>query len=336
MDERDALRDLGTAIRRWADDGVGVVRVLDRRGFGTVEPGQLLAGTVGGEVAGLLLRGAVDTVAVPLTASAASAPATASTDVAEEAAVAAGLGCAGHAQLLAHPLPGDLAAALGEALEAGHPVALASTVDGDRRLVVSWTPGEARHGTLGTAEADDEACRAADRLLRRGATATERLIAADVDLLLDLWVPVPTVLVVGSGAVGDALVAQAGVLGWHARVVTALADARDAVGAFSHADVLVLLDHSPDFDILLIDGLEHGRGFLGALGSRSTQAARGERLRAAGLTDDDLAALHAPVGLDLGARSPAETAVSVVAEVIASRSGRGASPLVATAGRIGG
>lgn len=328
------LRDLGTAIKRWADGGVGVVRVLDRHGFGTVESGQLLAGTGGGETAGHLLRGAVDTVAVPLAASAVSVPDSVHADVAEHDALAAGLGCAGNAQLLAHPLPGDLAAALGDALEIGRPAALVSTVDGARQLVVAWTPDEERHGTLGAAEVDDATCRAAERLLRHGATATERVTAEGTELLLDVWVPVPTILVVGSGAIGDALVAQAGVLGWHARVETERAAAHDAVAAFSHADVLVLLDHSPDFDVLLVEGVGHGRGFLGALGSRRTQAARRERLLAAGLTDDDLATLHAPVGLDLGARSPGELAVSVVAEVIASRSGRSADPLAATAGRI--
>ena len=81
--------------------------------------------------------------------------------------------------------------------------------------------------------------------------------------------------------------------------------------------MLVLLDHDPEFDAVLADGLRGGRGFIGALGSRHTQAARRERLLAAGLTDDDLAALHGPVGLDLGARTPAETAVSIVAQVIA-------------------
>ena len=78
-----------------------------------------------------------------------------------------------------------------------------------------------------------------------------------------------------------------------------------------------------------------GRGFLGALGSRHTQAARRERLLAAGLTADDLAALHGPVGLDLGARTPAETAVSIVAQVVALRAGRTGVALGATEGRIG-
>ena len=156
------------------------------------------------------------------------------------------------------------------------------------------------------------------------------------DLLLDLWVPVPSVLVAGAGAIGDALAAQAALLGWTARRVTDLDDARAAVAGFSDADVLVLLDHDPAFDAVLVDGLRRGRGFLGALGSRHTQAARRERLLAAGLTGDDLAALHGPVGLDLGARTPAETAVSIVAQVIALRAGRSGAALAATEGRIGG
>jgi xanthine dehydrogenase accessory factor len=98
----------------------------------------------------------------------------------------------------------------------------------------------------------------------------------------------------------------------------------------------VLLDHAPSFDAVLIDGLRRGRGFIGALGSRRTQTARRQRLLEAGLTDADLAALRGPVGLDLGARTPAETAVSIVAQVIAARSGRAGTALAATDGRIGG
>ena len=141
---------------------------------------------------------------------------------------------------------------------------------------------------------------------------------------------------VGAGAIGDALAAQAVLLGWAARRATDLDDARAAVAAVSDADVLVLLDHDPAFDAVLVEGLRRGRGFLGALGSRHTQATRRERLLAAGLTGDDLAALHGPVGLDLGARTPAETAVSIVAQVIALRAGRSGATLAATEGRIGG
>src|SRR5690349_15069771 len=79
----DGLRELGAALRSWAADGVGVVRVLERHGFGTVESGQLLAGTASGSVAGLLYRGALDVSAHPLVAAAAAAPQTREAHVVE-------------------------------------------------------------------------------------------------------------------------------------------------------------------------------------------------------------------------------------------------------------
>ncbi|MDL5159363.1 XdhC family protein [Actinomycetospora termitidis] len=318
---------------------VGVVRVLARHGFGTVEPGQLLAarGTLMGEVvtAGDLLRGALDAPAVELARSALAAPATQEAHVAEDDAVAAGLACAGGATLLAHPLEADPAGALGRAFAGGVPAALVSTVDGQRTLVVVGNDLDEAHGGLGSPELDEAAAAHVRGLLRRGATATDRTELAGVEVLVDLWVPVPSLLVVGAGALGEALAAQAAVLGWGSRAVATVAETTAAVEAFTDADVLVLLDHDPAFDESLIAGLRHGRGFLGALGSRRTQAARRERLLAAGITEEQLAAIHGPVGLDLGARTPAETAVSVVAEVLAVRSGRDPGALSAGRGQIG-
>jgi len=335
-------RELGVALRRWARHGVGVVRVLERHGFGTVEPGQLLAASHAGETAGRVYLGALDTVAVPLAHAALAGPGARSAQVAEEPAVAAGLACAGGATLLGHPLPGELAQALGTELAEGRPAALASTADGARQLVLTGPELGTEHGGLGSPDADRTVVEVAQRLLRQGATSTERITDSaenpGLDVLLDLWVPVPTVLVVGRGAIGDALLAQAALLGWAGERVTELDAARAAVARFTDADVLVLLDHAGKFDAVLIDGLRRGRGFLGALGSRRTQAARWGRLTAAGMTEAELAQLHGPVGLDLGARTPAETAVSIVAEVIATRAGRAGkagSALSGTAGRIG-
>jgi len=189
-------------------------------------------------------------------------------------------------------------------------------------------------GGLG-ADLDAVAVDAARGLLRRGATVTERVTAGSTELLLDVWVPVPTVLVVGSGAIGAALDGQAALLGWQVRHESDPAAATAAVEGFGDADVLVLLDHAPAFDAALIAGLRRDRGFIGALGSRRTQAARRERLLAAGVGDAELARLHGPVGLDLGARTPAETAVSIVAQVIAARAGRSAQALASSSGQIG-
>lgn len=350
-----ALRDLGTALRRWAAGvvagsapGLGVVRVLDRHGFGTVESGQILAGTATGDVAGGVYRGALDDVALPLVVAAVEAPQTCRAHVAEASAVAAGLACSGGATLLGHPLPAAAAALLGDALERGLPAALVTTADGSAALVLAGRDLESTAGTLGAGvggspaagppppEVDALAREHARARLRRGATLTERFEADGEDLLLDLWVPVPSVLAVGSGSIGEALLAQARLLGWDARDETELAAARAAVAEFCDADVLVLLDHAPAFDVVLAEGLRRGRGFIGALGSRHTQAARRERLLAAGVTEAELATLHGPVGLDLGARTPAETAVSIVAQVVAVRSGRGGAALTAADGRIGG
>ena len=332
------LRELGAALRRWAGDGtgaVGVVRVLDRHGFGTVEAGQLVAASPGGGTAGVLYRGALDDVVRPLAVAAVDSPATRKAHVAESPALAAGLACSGGATLLGHPLPAAAAEALGDALAGGVPVALCSTADGTAALVLTGPGLDDATGSLGDPAVDAAAAEAARTVLRRGATVTERIGAAGTDVLMDLWVPVPTVLVVGSGAIGEALLAQVALLGWTGAQETDLEAARAALAAFTDADVLVLLDHHPSFDALLIDGLRRGRGFLGALGSRHTQAARRERLLAAGIGEAELVALHGPVGLDLGARTPAETAVSIVAQVVAARSGRGAGALTVSAGRIG-
>jgi xanthine dehydrogenase accessory factor len=334
-EQGSGLRELGAALRSWAADGVGVVRVLERHGFGTVESGQLLAGTASGATAGLLYRGALDSAAIPLAGAVGVEPQTAKAHVEESAALAAGLACAGGATLLGHPLPAELAEALGAELEAGRPTALVSTVHGDAAMVftgpqlVRWT------GTLGDPELDEAAVSAVERLLRRGATATERVTDGFRELLVDVWVPVPTVLVVGAGALGEALAAQAAVLGWGFAAAATVEEATAAVQAFSAADVLVLLDHAPRFDATLIAGLR-GQGFIGALGSRRTQHARRERLLRAGITEEELERLHGPVGLDLGARTPAETAVSIVAQVVAARAARSGVALTASQQRIGG
>lgn len=327
------LSEVAAVLAR-GEEARAVVRVLDRHGFGTVEPGQLLVAGADGALGGNLLRGALDDRAAALARDARERPSTVEAHVAEDAAVAAGLACAGGATLLGHPLDAAPARALADAFAAGVPAALVSRADGSAALAATGGELDAVEGTLGHAQTDEAALAHVRGLLRRGATATDRTTAGEVDVLVDLWVPVPTITVVGPGAIADALDAQAGVLGWASRRADTVAEADAAVTAFTDADVLVLLDHDPAFDAVLRTGLA-GRGFLGALGSRRTQAARRERLLAAGVTAEQLARIHGPVGLDLGARTPAETAVSIVAEVLAARSGRDPSALGGAAGPIG-
>ena len=102
-------------------------------------------------------------------------------------------------------------------------------------------------------------------------------------------------------------------------------------------DAVLVFTHDPKFDEpALIAALRTNAGYIGALGSRQTTADREERLRRAGVSEADLARIHAPCGLDIGSRTAEETAVSVLAEIIAARAERAGSPLRQTSGPIHG
>jgi xanthine dehydrogenase accessory factor len=156
-------------------------------------------------------------------------------------------------------------------------------------------------------------------------------------------VPPDRLLVFGAVDFTAALVTVAKVLGFHVTVCDArpvfatperfpgaddvvvdrperlLADLGPALGP---RDAVCVLTHDVKFDVPAIVGaLATDVGYLGAMGSRRTHRDRVARLREAGVIDDELARLHSPIGLDLGARSPGETAVSIMAEVVAHRSG---------------
>jgi xanthine dehydrogenase accessory factor len=99
--------------------------------------------------------------------------------------------------------------------------------------------------------------------------------------------------------------------------------------------VICVLTHDPKFDVpLLEEALRRPAAYVGAMGSRRTHDDRVERLREAGLGDQELARLRSPIGLDIGARTPQEVAVSVAAEIVAERWGGSGVPLSTTTGAI--
>ncbi|MGO9353601.1 MAG: XdhC family protein [Mycobacterium sp.] len=109
-----------------------------------------------------------------------------------------------------------------------------------------------------------------------------------------------------------------------------------AAGAVDRNTVICVLTHDPKFDVPVLEVALRlpDVGYVGAMGSRRTHDDRADRLRAAGLTDAELSRLSSPIGLDLGARTPEETAVSIAADIIARRWGGGGRPLAEIAGRI--
>lgn len=127
----------------------------------------------------------------------------------------------------------------------------------------------------------------------------------------------PKLLIVGDGPVTEALTGIVAVLGWQVTVTST------APTIWPDIDALVVTSHHEDVDgPTMRSALDTGTAYVGAMGSRRTQTRRREWLLAAGVTPDALAALHAPIGLDIGADQPGEIAVSILAEVIGARSGR--------------
>jgi xanthine dehydrogenase accessory factor len=113
------------------------------------------------------------------------------------------------------------------------------------------------------------------------------------------------------------------------------ADAIARLGGIDRATYLAVLTHDPKLDdAALLTALDSEAPYIGAMGSRRAQAKRRERLVAAGITDTQLERIAAPIGLDLGGMSAEETAVSIMAELIAVRNGREGGRLSASKGRI--
>jgi len=170
----------------------------------------------------------------------------------------------------------------------------------------------------------------------------------------EVYGPPPRLVVVGAVDTGEALCAAAKALGWHTICVDARAKyatpermpSADELHVEWPAEAfarirpdretaVVVLTHDEKFDIpALAAALRSEAFYVGALGSRRAQAKRRERLVEEGLTDAELARLRGPAGLDIGAESPAETAISILAEALALRAGRQGGPLREAPGRI--
>lgn len=207
-----------------------------------------------------------------------------------------------------------------------------------------------RDGTLGAPELDDAAIAHAQELMW-----ADRSELRD-DLFIDVTAPPPRLIIVGAVDLAAHLCSLARIVGWRPYVVDPRArfarperfpdaveviagwpqHAFERLGGLDAATSVVVLTHDPKVDdAALTLALPSAARFVGAMGSRRAQAARRERLIAAGIDEELIARLSAPVGLDLGALHAGETALSVMAEVVAVAHGHGGGRLVeASGGRI--
>ncbi|MEU5161925.1 XdhC/CoxI family protein [Streptomyces sp. NPDC020875] len=281
-------------------------------------------------------------------------------------AFATGLTCGGELDVLVVPVApdGPEAAAVTRAAE-GATTALARITGGPAELLgraLAVAPDGSYHGTLGGPPGRDRAAAAEARALLetgRGGTVT---VGADgtgpdgdrcedpLTLFVEVGAPPPRMIVFGAVDFAAALVRIGGFLGYRvtvcdARPVFATAerfpDADEVVVEWPHRylratgtdrrTVLCVLTHDAKFDVPLLEyALRLPVAYIGAMGSRRTHADRARRLRAAGVTERELTRLRSPIGLDLGARTPEETALSIAAEIVANRRGGGGLPLTDT------
>ncbi|HWF23834.1 MAG TPA: XdhC/CoxI family protein [Solirubrobacteraceae bacterium] len=199
-----------------------------------------------------------------------------------------------------------------------------------------------REGSLGDAELESEAVDAANELMWE-----ERSELRD-DLFIDVTAPAPRVLIFGAVEYANHLAHLAKVTGWRPYVIDPRAqfatrerfpdaievvvswpgDAFEHLGGIDRATYLAVLTHDPKIDDeVLTLALAAEPAYIGAMGSKRAQAERRERLLAAGVDEDELSRISAPVGLDLGAISAEEVALSIMAELVAVRYGRDAGRL---------
>ncbi|WP_327714519.1 XdhC family protein [Streptomyces sp. NBC_00490] len=267
----------------------------------------------------------------------------------DDDAFAVGLTCGGEIEVLVQRVDPAAEPQLGAALDAvlaGHPTAVAQVVDGPDEFVgrTLHVPDAGPHdGTLGEASQDRAVVAHARALLRAGRTARIE-VGGDADtcperlgVLVHTHASRPRMLIFGAVDFASALSRAGHFLGFSVTVC----DARPVFttpARFPYADEVVVdwphrylaatgtdartavcvLTHDAKFDIPLLRlALTLPLGYVGAMGSRRTHEHRIDLLREAGVSQDQLARLHSPIGLDIGARTPEETAVSITAEIIA-------------------
>lgn len=328
------MREALEALHKAADHGEAVVlaRIVGIEGFSTRPGDEIVVVDSAGSVHGTVLAGLAEdplrAAATSLLAGKPGVPAAVTIDVGDRDAVSAGLACGGRAHMLLHH-SSVIPAELWKLLEARAPAALLSRVDAEGTVVVD------REGNAFGAEASGWPVETARASLEAGRSLSQRVDSERGEVLVESFVPDPRVVVVGTGELIDSIRSQAALLGWETRWTNSVDEIGDLLGWAGITGAVVVLSHDPHVDTpALAAGLAAGAGYVGALGSRSTQSKRTDRLLAQGVAQSDIDRIHRPVGLDLGGRRAPEVALAIIAEILASHHGRDARPLSSRTGPI--
>ncbi|MFC9734520.1 XdhC family protein [Streptomyces roseolus] len=349
------MLDIAEELHRWVEQGrdFAVATVVAVGGSAPRQPGAALAvdseGTAIGSVSGGCVEGAVYELC--RTALDDGEVVVERFGYSDEDAFAVGLTCGGIIDILVTPVRGGVFPAALAAAASGEAAALARIVSGPGELLgqaLLVRPDGSYEGKLGGhPELDRTAAAEARALLDAGRTGTVEIgedgsrCGQPLTLLVESSVPAPRMIVFGAIDFASALVRVGKFLGYHVTVCdarpvfatrTRFPEADEIVVEWPHRylestevdgrTVLCVLTHDAKFDVPLLQAaLKLPVAYVGAMGSRRTHEDRNARLRAVGVTELELARLRSPIGLDLGARTPEETALSIGAEIVANRRG---------------
>jgi xanthine dehydrogenase accessory factor len=336
------MRDVLSDIERWLAEGrrVALATVVETWGSAPRTVGGKMAVSddrrIAGSVSGGCVEGAVVEAAGGVLSS--GTPRLLKFGVSDDTAWSVGLACGGAIEVFVEPVAQSFLAPVRDALRAEAPVAVATVIRGADADVGRKTVLLPEGRIAG--ERDAAALDAARAALAE--SRSRRFTVGGREIFVDVQLPSPRMVIVGGVHIAVALVGLAKALGFR----TILVDPRAAFAnpkRFPHVDeihsewpaealakiglnagsAVAVLAHDPKLDDpALIAALASPAFYVGALGSTRTQEKRRARLLGAGVAEDDLRRLHAPIGLDLGGRSPEEIALSVMAEVVAARHGK--------------
>jgi len=352
----------------WLRDGRRVVNAMlvERIGSAPLDPGAQMLVDERGNIEGSVTGGCVEAALVEEAQAifAGEAPRVATYGISDEEAAGVGLMCGGTVRIFVHEQGEealDALDAVAAARAAGEPVALATLLDGDGAGAKLAILGDRVVGSLGVTELLDRSVeRDARGQLDEGLSRVRRygaggeVMGSEVAVYIQAFETQPRMVIFGAIDFSAEMAKLASEVGYQVTICDARRPFADSP-RFSRVaevvvdwpdrylesqelgprDVVLVFTHDAKFDEpALLSSLATDAGYIGALGSRRTQERRLERLRAAGLDEPAVARIHAPCGLDVGARTPVETAVSILAEVIAVRTGRRGESLRETTGSI--
>jgi xanthine dehydrogenase accessory factor len=333
------VREILPELDRWRarGDRIALARVVATRRSAPRPVGSKLIVSETGELAGSVSGGCVESEVVEAAREvlAGGEPRLLTFGISDDLALSVGLPCGGEIDVWVSEPDPELLGRLGDvARREDRAVDYIDLDDATERLVL---------------EGDNPV---ADEVIRGGHSKVIELHGRR--LFADIFGPPPRLLVYGAVDTADALCAAARGLGWHTIVADArgrfatperLPNAHEILVAWpeetlaqvqpDHGTAVVVLTHDDKFDVpMLVGTLTTDAFYVGALGSRRNQERRREKLLQAGIDESALERISGPAGLDIGAHSPAETAVSILAEIMAVRASRDGGRLKEASGRI--